>query len=286
MIQIDKLKFIEWLEAKGLSERTKKEYLFYLNRCPYNELSQSDINLFLNIYKDNNVARAFLKNLFLFIKTCGMFDNEVKLKASELELIIPTRTGRKKVRVPKYLSYNEVIKLANNMRSLRNRVMVLLNFSCGLRLTEFINLKFKDFNFREWLENPKESGKLRVLGKGDKESLLSVEPEIMGMIIQYINESGSRGKDEYVFRSTTTKRLSKSCWAKILRIEGLRILGKVVNPHQLRHSFAVFMLARGMNIVELKELLRHESINTTQIYLHIDSQELKKKKSEAFNIQK
>jgi integrase/recombinase XerD len=277
MINIDKLKFLEWLEAKGLSERTKKEYLFYLGRCPYQTLSQSDINLFLNIYKDNNVARSFLKNLFLFIKTCGMFNKEVKLQASELELIIPKRTGRKKSRIPNYLTYEEIIKLANNMQNPRNRIMVLLNFTTGLRLSEFINLKFKDFNFKEWLNEPKETGKLRFIGKGNKEAILSIEPEIMVGIIQYINETDGRGKDEFVFRSTKTNRLSKSAWAKILRVEGKRILGKPVNPHELRHSYATFLLNNGLNVMEVKELLRHESLNSTQIYLHIDNEELKKK---------
>jgi len=153
----------------------------------------------------------------------------------------------------------------------------LFLFTTGLRLNEFVNLKFKDFNFKEWLNNPKDTGKCRFIGKGNKEAIINIQSDIMALIIKYINDSGGRGKDEKVFK------VSKSGLAKILRINSINLLGKQIHIHTLRHSYATYLLSKGLDLMDVKELLRHESLTSTQIYLHINQEELKKKQKEAFN---
>jgi len=277
MININTEHFEDWLRAKGLASRTIKEYLAYINRISFDEFNQDYINLFLSVH-DNSICRAFVKNVLLFIQSNDSYDSETKTKAQSYLVNLPKRTGRAKKRLPDFISYKEVLMLANNMRNERDRTMCLLSFTCGLRLSELINLKYKDFNFNEWATNRKELGKLLIIGKGDREDLLFVQPEIMNNLIKYLKETGSRAKDEKVFL------ISKSTWERRLRDESLRILGKSIHSHTLRHSYCTYLLSKGLDLIQIKKLMRHQNISSTEIYIHLDDLELKKKQKEVFDL--
>lgn len=226
-ITFDKLLWSGWLQAKGLSPNTIKQYSYYFDKFEFDRLSQPYMIEYINHY-NNNVARAFLKNLLHFIKT-NDFPKEIKLLIAELE--IPEITGRKKVRLPQILSEEQVFQLSNAMQTERNKIMTLLTFFGGLRVAELIKIKPYDFNWEAWLRAPDELGRLKVIGKGDKQRPVFVPSKLMARIYTWIKNEVShmQSKDAYLFKISTQR------WEQIVDRASHISLGRHINPHILRH---------------------------------------------------
>ena len=226
---LDKTRWDSWLEAKGLSNGTIGQYAYYFGKFDFEKLSQSYLIDYINRYH-NNVARAFLKNLIHYIKT-NEFPKEIKLLVSELD--IPKITGRKKVRIPQILSEEQVFRLSNAVNGERNKIMVLLTFFGGLRVSELCKIKPYDFMWENWLRNPEDIGRLRVIGKGNKQRPVLLPSKLMARIYTWIkNEvSNVQSKDVKLFR------ISSRRWEQILDRAGEVAIGRRIHPHLLRHCF-------------------------------------------------
>jgi len=155
---------------------------------------------------------------------------------------------------------------------LRDRAMLELAYSCGLRCEEIVNLDLGSFDF--------ETEQLRVLGKGSKERLLPVGEPAQRAMRRYLDK-GRRAlvadpREEALFLSKSGRRLSNS---DVTRRLGLwtreAALAAGVSPHALRHSFATHLLAGGADLRTIQELLGHASISTTQIYTRVDAARLR-----------
>ena len=272
-LDFDKGKWEVWLEAKGLAPRTIDEYGKFWDKFDFSKLEQEYLNLFIQRY-NNNVARAFLKNLFHYCKIS--FPKEVR--GFLLELEIPQVTGHKKARIPKVISIEEVKKLAEGMAGERNRLMVLVTFYGCLRLSELLSIKPYDFNWNLWLLNPDRNGKLRVIGKGNKEREVFIPQFLMARLYQWIRGEvvvKGQSKDAPLFS------IRKSMWQKLLGESSDKVLGRHINPHLLRHSGATWLRENGWELDDIKEYLGHSSINTTQIYTHISKERLADKFAKA-----
>lgn len=268
-VNFEKDKWVTWLGAKGLSPRTIKEYCFYFDKFNFETFTQSYLNEF--IVKHNNlVARAFLKNLLHYIKT-NEFPKEIKVLLNEIE--IPKFTGAKKVRLPNVLSPEQVQSIANAMNNQRNKFMVLISFYGGLRREELLTIKPYDFNWDGWLKNPGDNGRLRVIGKRNKQRGVFIPQEIMAQIYQWIKSEVSKrqSKDEPIFN------IGENRWKDILHKASVQALGKHINPHLLRHSCGSWLRDNGWDLKEIAEYLGHDSIQSTQIYTHISQEKLKDK---------
>ena len=155
----------------------------------------------------------------------------------------------------------------------RNRAMIELMYSCGLRVSELCNLRMSDLYLTEEF--------LRVTGKGDKQRLVPISPRAIEELNYYFNDRDriaiKPGYIDYVFvserRGKPLSRITVFCLVKELVKRAA--ISKNVSPHTFRHSFATHLLEGGANLRIIQAMLGHESISTTEIYTHIDSVRLR-----------
>ena len=269
-----KKQFIEWLNIKDLKERSIQNYLFYYNRLDINNINQESLNRFLS--KNNNgVSRAFIKNLILFIKT-NNFPEDIQNRVSKL--YIPKLTGRKKKRIPKIITKEEVHQIAIAMTNERNRIMILLNYYAGLRLDELISIKPYDFNWNNWISKPRKLGELRIIGKGDKERIIPIIPWLMNRTLEWIKKEVSikQESDQPLFKIKGRR------YQEILGKTAQKTINRWVNPHLLRHSYGSYLSEKGLSLKEIADLYGHQSVSTTAIYIHPNREHTNHKIIEAF----
>ena len=177
------------------------------------------------------------------------------------------------LKLPEVLSVDEIeliissIDLSNKQGE-RNRAILETLYSCGLRVTELINLKISNINFKE--------GYIKVIGKGDKERLTPIGSNALKYISIYVNEVRihqkiSKNHEDFVFLNNRGSKLSRvmifTLIKKIVYKVGIK---KNVSPHTFRHSFATHLIEGGADLRAVQEMLGHESITTTEIYTHLD----------------
>jgi len=191
------------------------------------------------------------------------------------ELLEMPRLGRK---LPQVLSIEEIDELIaaidmSKLEAHRNKAIIETLYSCGLRVSELINLKFSQLYFEE--------GFIRVIGKGNKERLVpvsdSVEHEI-GIYNDHVrrHQNIKPGNENIVFLNRRGAQLTRVMIFTIIKDLAKSInLTKSISPHTFRHSFATHMIEGGANLRAVQEMLGHESITTTEIYTHLDQRFLR-----------
>ena len=183
----------------------------------------------------------------------------------------------KKARIlPRILSEEEVSEMldsvgADTPRDLRDRAMLELLYSCGLRVSELISLKLSDLFFGE--------GYIRIVGKGNKQRLVPIGLVAQEYVMLYLDdrkEKGNTRSEETLFLSNRNSQLSRVMVFTIIR-QATEAAGitKTVSPHTFRHSFATHLLAGGASIRQVQDLLGHENITTTEIYTHLNPDHLR-----------
>jgi integrase/recombinase XerD len=205
-----------------------------------------------------------IKQFFLFL----ILEDVIKNDPSEL-LEMP-KIGKK---LPEVLEIEEIdaliaaIDLSKN-EGHRNRAMLETLYSCGLRVSELVNLRFSDLFFEE--------GFIRVIGKGNKERLVPVSPSVekeIGIYNDFIrrHQHIQPGNENVVFLNRRGAKLTRVMIFTIIKNLANEVgLQKNISPHTFRHSFATHLLEGGANLRAIQEMLGHESITTTEIYTHLD----------------
>jgi integrase/recombinase XerD len=200
---------------------------------------------------------------------------ENELQADPTELIQMPTIGKK---LPEVLTVEEIdalveaIDLSKN-EGQRNRAIIETLYSCGLRVSELVNLKFSEIYFEE--------GFIRVVGKGNKERLVpvneNVENEINEYLVQTRNHQNIKvNHEDYVFLNRRGAKLTREMIFTIIKDLSEKIgLTKTISPHTFRHSFATHLIEGGANLRAIQEMLGHESITTTEIYTHLDQRFLR-----------
>ena len=161
----------------------------------------------------------------------------------------------------------------NDSFELRDKTIFELLYSCGLRISEAVELTMSDLDF--------ENSFIRVKGKGGKERIVPVGAEAVRLLKKYLKESrpdilGERPSD-YVFISKKGSMLNrKSVWRLLKGYVDRTEITKNITPHTLRHSFATHLIENGADLRSVQELLGHMDISTTQIYTHLARKELQK----------
>ncbi len=190
-------------------------------------------------------------------------------------LLEQPKLGRK---LPEVLSIEEVDQLIgavnlNSNEGSRNRAMLEVLYSCGLRVSELVNLKFTDLFYDE--------GFVRVIGKGNKERLVPLSKSVELEISTYQEKMRSKldikdGHENFIFLNRRGKQLTRVMVFIIIKDLAAKInLSKSISPHTFRHSFATHLIEGGANLRAIQEMLGHESIITTEIYTHLDQSFLK-----------
>ena len=182
------------------------------------------------------------------------------------------------LKLPEVLSVEEIELIISSIdlskkQGQRNKAIIETLYSCGLRVTELINLKISNINFKEEY--------IKVIGKGNKERLTPIGSNALKYIQIYVNEVRihqkiSKGNEDIVFLNNRGSKLSRvmifTLIKNILKKIGVK---KKVSPHTFRHSFATHLIEGGADLRAVQEMLGHESITTTEIYTHLDKDYLR-----------
>ena len=272
---------------KSLSANTVEAYLrdieklvqyidyFKLNLEP-TKVTLKDLEGFLKWINEfglsENSQARIISGIKAFYKYLLMEDI---LDESPAELLDSPRIGRK---LPDVLSLEEINALMESIdlssqQGQRNKAIIETMYSCGLRVSELINLKISDLYFNEDF--------IKVTGKGNKERLVPIGEEAQKFINIYLNEvrihdTIKKGKEDFVFLNGRGSNLSRVMIFYIIKDlcekTGIK---KTISPHSLRHSFATHLIEGGADIRAVQEMLGHASITTTEIYTHLNREYLR-----------
>ncbi len=237
----------------------------------YNDLKQFIAELFDLGLSARSQARIIsgIKQFYSFLLLENVISNDPS------ELLEQPKIGRK---LPEILTIEEIdaliaaIDLSKN-EGHRNRAIIETLYSCGLRVSELINLRFSNLYFDE--------GFIRVIGKGNKERLVPVSPQVQKEIELYNNhirrhQEITRGHENIVFLNRRGSQLTRVMIFTIIKELAKSIdLKKTISPHTFRHSFATHLIEGGANLRAIQDMLGHESITTTEIYTHLDQRFLR-----------
>ncbi len=202
-----------------------------------------------------------------------LLENVIKIDPSEL--LEQPKIGRK---LPEVLTIEEIDTLiaavdVTKTEGHRNRAILETLYSCGMGVSELINLRFSDLYFDE--------GFVRVIGKGNKERLVPVSPQVQKEIQIYNDhirrhQDIKKGNENVVFLNRRGSQLTRVMIFTIIKQLAESIdLKKNISPHTFRHSFATHLIEGGANLRAIQEMLGHESITTTEIYTHLDQRFLR-----------
>jgi integrase/recombinase XerD len=252
-------KFAAFTEANGYESlnpekvemKHLEEFLDWINKTGLNATSQARII---------SGIRAFYKYLLI----------EDIINHDPTELHEAPQTSRK---LPDTLSRKEVEKLINIIdlskpEGERNKAILETLYGCGLRVSELINLKISNLHF--------DMGFIKVVGKGNKERWVPVGRQAISQITNYMDYKrqlieAKKGSDDILFLNRRGNKLSRVMIFHIIRDLAERAgIRKTISPHTLRHSFATHLVEGGADLRAVQEMLGHESINTTEIYTHLD----------------
>lgn len=211
-------------------------------------------------------ARAIssVKSLYDFL------DREGRISKSPCDALDSPKMQRY---LPVVLSVDEVSAIIASVdlskpEGHRNKAMLEMLYSCGLRVSELITLKISGLFFDE--------GFIRVLGKGSKQRLIPVGEYAVSAVNLYLDQRRTlpveRGCEDFLFLNRRGKPLSRQMVFKIVTDQAAAAgIGKTISPHTFRHSFATHLVENGADLRVVQQMLGHESILTTEIYTHIDS---------------
>ncbi len=186
------------------------------------------------------------------------------------ELLRTPQVGQK---LPTVLTIEEVNAIkdeadASIPEGVRNRAIIEVLYSCGLRISELTGLKFSDLFF--------DDGFIRVEGKGSKQRLVPISPLVRKEVELYLayrqQIEPQRGCQDFVFLSKRGKPISRiTVFHYVKQYAEMAGIQKNISPHTFRHTFATHLLERGANIRAIQQMLGHEKITTTEIYTHVDT---------------
>ncbi|SIS98643.1 integrase/recombinase XerD [Zobellia uliginosa] len=254
---LDITKLIRFLDASSLSDspvKIKKEVL------------QQFVYQVAKTMNPRSQARIIsgLKSFFNYLVFEDYRDD------NPMDLIESPKIGRK---LPDTLSEDEINALIEAIdlskpEGERNRAMLETLYGCGLRVSELINLKISDLFFEEDF--------IKVTGKGDKQRFVPISPVNKKYITIYrkeirVHQNIQKGFEDILFLNRRGRQLTRAMVFTIIKQLAVKIdLKKSISPHTFRHSFATHLLQNGADLRAIQQMLGHESITTTEVYVHVD----------------
>lgn len=260
----DVQKFVQYLELEqstleplAVQRQHLEQFILWANRLGLEASSQARLISGL---------RAFYK--FLLV--------EDLLDEDPTEMLEGPRLHRK---MPDVLSLHDIQRMLNSInlseaQGHRNRAIVETLYACGLRVSELVNLRMTNLFL--------EAGFVKVLGKNDKERLVPIGGEAVKYVRIYLDDVRSKqesikpGEENFVFLNNRGARLSRVMVFYIIKdLAAQAGILKNISPHTFRHSFATHLVEGGADLKAVQDMLGHESITTTEIYTHLDTEYLK-----------
>ena len=259
-------------------KRDINQYLMYLGDLDLQNLSDvksTHVRDYIRVLNDGGMAPASISRIISSIRTYYRFLSSENILNENPVLLINNPKLPKKL--PDVLSEKEISLIINAIQESsqfyqRDKAIIEMLYSCGIRVTELCNLEMSNLFIDEDL--------LRVMGKGNKERLLPLGARSKKYVNEYIKHSRNshikKSGSSFIFVSRNGNQLTRAMINIILnkwtQVSGLK---KSVSPHKLRHSFATHLLEGGADLRFVQALLGHSDISSTQIYTHIDKHYLK-----------
>lgn len=262
------------LLLRNYSPKTIKAYLmcieFYFKYKKINleKLEEENIKDFLFLLKERNKSPQTIN---LYLNSIKFFYQEIIKNYQKINL----KFAKRNKNLPIVLSREEIKRIIENTKNNKHKLMIILSYSSGLRVSEIVNLKVKDLNLDEFTIHLKRA-------KGMKDRITIFPEKILNEIKNLI---AGKNLNDYVFESERGGKLTTATAQKVF-IKSLQRskINKTATFHSLRHSFATHLLENGTDIRYVQELLGHSNIRTTQIYTHVMNPMIKKIKSPFDNI--
>lgn len=256
-------RFVQFLADKNYNLNPEQiehvhltEFLKWLNELERSATTQSRVI---------SGIRAFYKYLLL----------ENLVTKNPTELLETPKIGRSLPDVLNVEDIDQLLKAADMStdKGHRDRTMLETMYSCGLRVSELVNLKISDLFF--------DTEFVRVIGKGNKQRLIPIGHEAMKFINIYkdsirVHAPVQKGFEDFLFLNNRGKKLTTTMVFLIIKALAAKVgMKKHVSPHTFRHSFATHLVENGADLRSVQEMLGHESITTTEIYTHMDRKYLR-----------
>lgn len=278
-------KYLEYLKVER--KYSNKTILSYKDDLiEYNEFLGNNFTNILNI--DMNIVNNYMKYLYdrkitkssisrKLSSIRGLYNYLVRediIKGNHFNKI---QNPKRELYLPKFLKDEELDKIfsvcnSNNPTEERDTLIIELLYATGVRVSELVNIKIKDINREEKL--------IKVLGKGNKERMVIYNNHTKKALDTYLKDGYNyfnKKSSEYLILNKNGNKLSERYIREIINKKVSQAsLDIKISPHTLRHTFATDILENGADLMTVKELLGHESLNTTSIYTHITNEQIKK----------
>ena len=270
---------------RSLSDNTIDSYIRDVKKLSYFaekinkselKINKSDIKDFIKEINEDEISARTQSRIISGIKAFYKYlILEDYIKINPTELIESPKIGMK---LPDTLSVHEIDSLLSAIdlshpQGQRNRAILEVLYSCGLRVSELVNLKLSNIRFNE--------GYVKVLGKGNKERFAPIGSSALKHLKIYLKEvrihqNIKKDSEDIVFLNRRGNKLTRVMIFTIIKQLAEKIgLKKKISPHTFRHSFATHLIEGGADLRAIQEMLGHESITTTEIYTHLDREFLR-----------
>lgn len=278
-------KYLEYLKVER--KYSNKTILSYKDDLiEYNEFLGNNFTNILNI--DMNIVNNYMKYLYdrkitkssisrKLSSIRGLYNYLVREDIIKENHFNKIQNPKRELYLPKFLKDEELDKIfsvcnSNNPTEERDTLIIELLYATGVRVSELVNIKIKDINREEKL--------IKVLGKGNKERMVIYNNHTKKALDTYLKDGYNyfnKKSSEYLILNKNGNKLSERYIREIINKKiSQASLDIKISPHTLRHTFATDILENGADLMTVKELLGHESLNTTSIYTHITNEQIKK----------
>ncbi len=272
---------------KSLSENSVDAYLHDIEKLTQflsiqkeektpKDIELSDLDVFLKWINGLGMTSSSQARIISGLRSFYRFCLQEQISETDpTSLLEAPKLGK---HLPDTLSYSEIEKIISSLdlstaEGMRNKAIVETMYSCGLRVSELVNLKLSCLYF--------DDGYVRITGKGDKERLVPIGTSAVKYIMIYLDNirvhiTVKAGNEDVVFLNRRGSKLSRVMIFMIIK-EAAKNAGisKSISPHTFRHSFATHLVEGGADLRAVQEMLGHESITTTEIYTHLDREYLR-----------
>ena len=274
-------KFLEYLKSvKKHSDNTiisyqddLKELASVLNNNII-DIDEEDIKKYLNYLYDKSYNKNTISRKLSGVRSFYnyLYNHDI----IKINYFTDVHNPKKIRSLPHYLKTSEIDKVLDNTNEVtlygeRNKLIVELLYVTGLRVSELVNIKLKDID--------KYNKSIKILGKGSKERIVYYEDNCSKLLKKYLNNTRrklDKNNSEYLLLNKFGNKLSTRMIRNILNNLTIGTSIEQIYPHMIRHTFATTMLNNGADLMTVKELLGHESINTTSIYTHVTNEQIRK----------
>lgn len=257
------------LKLRGFTQSTKKNYLYNISKY-LAFLKKSSLN-------PNNVSA---KEYLLYLYNKKLAANSIRIKAASILFLLrdvlkqkvnylDVPKPKKPKLLPKVISKEEILMMINSIDNKKHKLVVSILYSSGMRLNELVNLKREDIDAKRNII-------LIKAGKGQKDRITILSRKVKNQLVKYLIETEFKSK--YLFEGRNNSKYTKKSVEVIVK-NASKIINKHVTPHMLRHSFATHLLEDGVDIRYIQNLLGHSNLETTSIYTHVATRNIKNIKS-------